>query len=465
MAGLTSLLLIVIFWCTNIFQNIILSNLIIQNGTRAYEYWINPPVQLVQNFYIYNYTNVEDFESGKADKLKVQQLGPYTYKETLIRINTQIHENGTISYQEKKLFKWEGGNSENDMIIVPNILLLTVLSSVRNLNYLSQILFTMAMSSWNIKSFVNLTAGDYLWGYDNSFYNVLKMFGYIHNPSDKFGILVQSNGVLKDRLMINTGIHNMDNLGIIQGINGKNILNIWGDEECDKIDGTDGTMFPPKWIKNRSIPLHVYIKEFCKTLNFNFDGYSEVQGVPSLKYKLSLDSFQASSEESCFCPKIKWNSNERKCPPLGTLNISTCYDNLPIIVSLPHFYGAEKSLIESIDGLRPERDLHESTLDLHQFLALTMNGTLRVQLNMEIKKIIGASYPNKLKEGSILPLIWSESTLDVLPQDIINQFYDAHFATTVIEATFRWASIFIFLSSICALYLAKRNHHIERSNV
>ncbi|XP_014612673.1 PREDICTED: sensory neuron membrane protein 2-like isoform X2 [Polistes canadensis] len=434
MAGLTSLLLIVIFWCTNIFQNIILSNLIIQNGTRAFEYWIRPPVQLVQNFYIYNYTNVDDFESGKANKLRVQQLGPYIYEETLTRINTQIHENA-------------------------------VHSVIRNLNYASQFIFNFAMSTLNIKPFINITAGGYLWGYDDDFYDLLKTFGYIRNPSDKFGILIQSHGVLKDRLMINTGIHDMDNLGIIQGINGKNILNIWGDEECDKIAGTDGSMFPPKWIKNRNIPLHVYIKEFCKTFNFNFHEYSNVQGVPSFKYKLSLDSFQESSKETCFCPKITLNSNERKCPPIGTLNISTCYENLPIILSLPHFYGADKSLIESIDGLKPEQNLHESTLDLHQFLALVMNGTLRMQLNMEFKKVFGAAYSNKLKDNLILPLIWSESTLDVLPEDFINEFYDAHFANTIIEATFRWGSTFIFLSSICALYLIKRNHYIDRSNV
>ncbi|XP_015175298.1 PREDICTED: lysosome membrane protein 2-like [Polistes dominula] len=465
MAGLSSFFLVIIFWLTNIFQNIILSNLILQNGTRSYEFWSHPPVKLLQNFYIYNYTNVEDFESGKANKLRVQQLGPYSYRETLMRVNTQMHENGTISYQEKKLYKLEGGNPENDIIIVPNILLLMVISSVCYLNYASRLMVTIAISTMHIEPFIKTTVSGFLWGYDDNLYNVLKTFGYVNIPSDKFGILVQSHGLLEDHLLINTGAHDIDNLGIIQSINGKDILNIWGDEKCDKIYGTDGTMFPPKWIQNLSTPLYIYIKEFCKQMKFNFHDYNQVQGVPSLKYKMSLDSFQVSTQETCYCPIVNLDSNERKCPPSGTLNISSCYDDLPVLVSMPHFYGADESLINSVDGLKPEQELHESTIDLHQFLAIPMNGSLRLQLNVEVKKAIGVPFSDKIKDGSILPLMWSENTLDKLPQDFVNIFSGAHLATTIVTAALKWGSLSIFLCSICAYCFARRNQHIQRSNV
>ncbi|KAI4500901.1 hypothetical protein M0802_004112 [Mischocyttarus mexicanus] len=464
MAGLSSFLLIVIFWCTNVLQNGILSNLIIKNGTRAFDFWSNPPVKLVRNYYIYNYTNTDDFESGKANKLKVQQLGPYIYRETLTRINTQIHENGTITYQEKRSYEWEGGNPEDDVIIAPNILLLMVTSTARNFHYTGQLMFVIAMYTIKIKPFIKVTVGDYLWGYDDSLYNILKTFGLLQNSAEKFAIQTKTNEIWKDRLMISTGSDDLNNIGIVLGVNGKNYLNIWGDEECDKVDGTDGSIFPRNWIKNQSIPLRLYIKELCKSMLFNFHEYSQVQGIPSLKYKLSMDSFQVSTKETCFCPKIDVNSEERKCPPSGTINVTKCFDNLPVIFSLPHFYGAEKSLIESIDGLKPEQNLHESSLELHQFLAVPMNGTMRLQLNLEVKKVFDTSYRN-LSDGTLLPIFWNEVTLDVLPQDFIDIFYNAYFTITFVEVAFRWGSILIFLCSICALYVARRHHQIQRSNV
>ncbi|XP_047368471.1 scavenger receptor class B member 1-like [Vespa velutina] len=464
--GLSSFFLIVIFWCTNIFKNTILSNLIIEKGTTNFDFWERPPVNLIYKFYIFNYTNIEDFERGKANKLRVQQLGPYIYRETKERVNIQIHENGTISYQEEKSYQWESGNPENEMIIVPNILLLATISHFRNLPITAKFLLNIGMSTLNLKPFLNLTVRDFLWGYDDNLYNILKTFNLLnHLYFEKFGILVGYNGTSKDRITINTGSNDIDYLGIIENINGINIQNIWGDNRCDRIYGTDGSIFPPKWIDNYSTPLYIYVKELCKPLSFHFREYGKVQGVPSLRYKMSMDSLMESSTDSCFCPKIIKKNNEwkRKCPPNGFLNISACNFDVPILISFPNFYGADQSSIESIDGLKPDETLHESFLDLHQFLAVPMNGSLKIQMNIEVQKVSGMPYTGELKDGTILPIIWYENTLDVLPQKFINIFFGGHFVIMIIELAFRWGSILIFLSSIChALFIILRKYSINR---
>ena len=44
-----------------------------------YEAWKSPPVHAYLRVYIFNYTNVEEFEKGIDKKLQIQELGPYTY--------------------------------------------------------------------------------------------------------------------------------------------------------------------------------------------------------------------------------------------------------------------------------------------------------------------------------------------------------------------------------------------------
>ena len=78
----------------------------------------------------------------------------------------------------------------------------------------------------------------------------------------------------------------MDKLGMIQKLNGMESRKIWGDEKCDKITGTDGTMFPPKLFQNPNATLHVYSKEMCRTVPLHFYGHSRSQDIPTLRYTI-----------------------------------------------------------------------------------------------------------------------------------------------------------------------------------
>lgn len=85
------------------------------------------------------------------------------------------------------------------------------------------------------------------------------------------------------------------------------------------------------------------------------------------RYKLSPNIFTSPNE--CICSKVD-SSIKEVCPPVGIFNISACNDNSPLLASLPHFYGGEKSLFEMVDGLNPEEKKHESYMDVHKVLRL-----------------------------------------------------------------------------------------------
>jgi len=75
----------------------------------------------------------------------------------------------------------------------------------------------------------------------------------------------------------------MDNLGEIDQVNGLQKRNIWDDEQCDKIKGSDGSVFPPSLIRNRNSVLDIYSKELCRNLPFSFSEERTIYGIPSLR--------------------------------------------------------------------------------------------------------------------------------------------------------------------------------------
>lgn len=62
------------------------------------EWWIDSPIQPLIKVYIFNYTNIDDYMSGRDKKIKVQEVGPYVYKEFGQRVNLQFDGDNKISF-------------------------------------------------------------------------------------------------------------------------------------------------------------------------------------------------------------------------------------------------------------------------------------------------------------------------------------------------------------------------------
>jgi hypothetical protein len=84
-------------------------------------------------------------------------------------------------------------------------------------------------------------------------------------------------------MTINTGTKDLKSLGNTIGVNGMNSRNIWHDKDCDKIEGSDGSMFPPQLVWNRNYTLKVYAKEMCRPIPLQYYSESQVKGIPTLR--------------------------------------------------------------------------------------------------------------------------------------------------------------------------------------
>ncbi|KAI8115516.1 Scavenger receptor class B member 1 [Lucilia cuprina] len=113
----------------------ILKNLRLWNDTLSYHYWQRPGVIRLTKVYIYNVTNPDGFLQG--EKPKLQEVGPFVYREDMQKVNVKFHDNFTVSYQHKKILEFvpELSIDKNTQIITPNIPLLTSHQSSQNLGY------------------------------------------------------------------------------------------------------------------------------------------------------------------------------------------------------------------------------------------------------------------------------------------------------------------------------------------
>lgn len=185
-----------IFWCTDTFNDYVLSQMELRNGTRTFEWWQRPPTRMQYDIYIFNYTNVDEFEAGTASKLRVEQLGPYTYDMTLIRQNVALHDNGTVTFQSKRTYEWTGGRRGNDTIVVPNVPLMFATAYVRDLGFAMRFFINTLLSTLQEQPFIQLTSDGYLWGYDTQLFEMGKsLMVFEHDiPYEKFGLMATVRG-------------------------------------------------------------------------------------------------------------------------------------------------------------------------------------------------------------------------------------------------------------------------------
>ncbi|KYN10729.1 PREDICTED: scavenger receptor class B member 1-like [Trachymyrmex cornetzi] len=437
------------FWYTDAINNYVLSSMELRNGTLIFDWWQRPPLKIKYNVYIFNYTNVDEFEANEASKLRVQELGPYKYQETISRTNVVLHDNGTITYQTKRSYEWIGGRRpKDDIVLVPNVPLMFTTAYVRDLSFALRFVTNTVLSTLQEQSFINETANGFLWGYDTQLFHMAKPLLMLQRdiPFEQFGMLAMKTGIDKDRITIHTG---SKNLGVIDRVNGVKSQVIWDDEQCDKIEGTEGSMFPSHLIQDTSKPLYVYAKDICRTIPLHFAEQVITYDIPSLRYKLTPDAYNFSNKQNeCFCPKVY---DKRVCPPSGLFNVSVCNDGSPLLVSFPHFYGADKSLLEQIDGLNPRQEDHENYMDIHPRLAIPLAGWSRMQLNLEVRRAIGVPFLGNLKDGMILPLIWVEIGIADLPEQVLEAVQSAHFTVGNIELALQWGTLITMILSLSAM--------------
>ncbi|XP_054706493.1 scavenger receptor class B member 1-like [Uloborus diversus] len=102
----------------------------------------------------------------------------------------------------------------------------------------------------------------------------------------------------------------------------------------------------------------------------------------------------------------------------GLLDVSTCYNNAPLIMSFPHYLLSNYSLFQNISNLEPNVSAHSSYLKIDPVSGITTDFILRYQYNIRVSEydLDGVRKASK----DIYPLLWVE--LSGTPTENLNNF-------------------------------------------
>ena len=105
----------------------------------------------------------------------------------------------------------------------------------------------------------------------------------------------------------------------------------------------------------------------------------------------------------------RWITQFRFKWPRGVFSIGQCQLGAPIYVSLPHFLDADEYYLEQVDGLKPNRSLHEFYIDVESTLhSVPVGAKARLQLNVATPELRFRNIPN-----AMIPVLWQEVTFKI----------------------------------------------------
>ncbi|XP_071441535.1 scavenger receptor class B member 1-like [Hetaerina americana] len=396
---------------------IILKNLRLRNGTLGFHYWQKPGVIRLTKLYIFNVTNPDGFLNN-SEKPKLNEIGPFVYREDMEKVNIAFHENNTVTFQHKKILHFVpelSAGGRDTTVTVPNIPLLTLSTQSKELPRIVRMGLSLMLRSMKMEPFVRVTPEQLAFGYDDTLLTLAYRFFPRHRrPMSKMGLLIGRNGTINDVTTIFTGHSSMSEFGLMNRLNGLDRLPMWDRHPCDSLRASEGSFFPPRHFTQEDV-VNVWDKDLCRVLPLQFRGTGAKEGISVGHYTPPDDVFADPSvrpENGCFCP-----GENGECPPSGLQNIAPCQYEAPVYLSFPHFYQADPKLLEAVEGLKPDQKKHETFFKIQPKLGVPLEAQVRVQMNLKVEKVTGIQAVAKFPD-IVFPIIWVEEGVAHLTNEI-----------------------------------------------
>ncbi|XP_041826592.1 scavenger receptor class B member 1 isoform X2 [Melanotaenia boesemani] len=383
-------------------DQVVKNTVIDPNNGISYNMWKDLPVPFFMSVYFFNVLNPQEILKG--EKPMVEQRGPYVYRKRCQKDNITFHPNGTVSYKEYRSYYFEPSMStgnESDVVTIPNMLVLGAAVMMENLPYAVRLMISATFKTFNEGPFLTKTVGELMWGYDSDLVEFLNKYLPGMLPSTgKFGLFADFNNSNTGLFTINTGKDDIMKVHKVDSWNGLTELSYWGTPQCNMINGTAGQMWPPFMTKESTLPF--YSPDACRSLELVYQRPGKMEGIPLYRYVAPKTMFANGTDyapNEGFCP----------CRQSGLLNVSSCRHNSPVFISHPHFFNADPVLLDTVLGLSPTEEEHGLFIDIHPLTGVPLNVSIRLQLNLYMKKISGITETGKISEV-VMPMLWFEES-------------------------------------------------------
>lgn len=431
-----ALSLLIIIYQEDVIRYFVVKSLRLVPNTDLYNEWINPKFTVYMKFYLYNIKNAYDFETKGAKPL-LEEIGPFVYKEHRLKENITHNDNYTISYKQRRIFEFIpelSAYNESFPITTLNIVTVNIINNLQANPQQSIWLLNLAFGMSDAKLTINKTAGQILWGYDDTLLSLMGSLLPNKVKSNKVGLMDGKNNTIEGWYTIFTGADDISKLGLIHSFNYKTSLSNWDSQYANMINGTHGP-FPQPFV-DRYSRRYSFSSDICRSMYTVYNS--------SVKIKHNIDLWKFSGSEYMHANVSVNSENADFCVPsgdcklgAGVINMTGCYkkDNisLPILLSNPHFLFGDEKYRQAYDGVStPDPAKHHSEVYLEPLTGVPMKANARVQFNANC---INDSRINIAKHvrSLVFPLMWLDEGFEMDDLFIHNFYYKVLFPVFILN--------------------------------
>ncbi|XP_041968148.1 lysosome membrane protein 2-like [Aricia agestis] len=397
-------------------------SLTMKEGRIAYEAFREPHYKIYLDAYVFNYTNLPQYINGSQPKIKVHEIGPFSFRELRTDENMRVdHERGTLTMNPKLRLEFVRERSvahyKDVNITVPNIVLISFTTYLAdNMGYFTNVGAYYSMRSLGSKLVMEMTADELMFGYKEPLVTLANQILPNWIDFSKTGIV--------DRFYADK--HSEVELDL-KNASRKYAINLWdgrpgleqqgysetSSNNCNRVRDTyEGMMMTPNMATNQT--LKIFRSYGCRVFPFDFTEEVDFWGMRAYRYDMQKTAFNKISDYACPCTK--------NCLPDGFIDISGCYYGFPIALSKPHFQDVDPAQKAKFEGMTP--DLTKSLADFYfePTIGVPLKAMMRFQINAAVRTAPGNPIANALKD-TVLPYIRIELYCDEPPMYIYIQMY------------------------------------------
>ncbi|KAM3956108.1 scavenger receptor class B member 1 [Aphomia sociella] len=389
-------------------------------GSFLYNMWEDPSYQLVAEVWMYNYTNVPEYLSGEDKVMKLEQIGPFVFREYRRNKNITLDkERGVMTLMPDVELKFVRNQSIGDIkdvqLYVPNIAVVLMSTFMADkLNYFANSGAYFSIKALGIKLFKTLTVDEVLWGYEDPMITIANSLlpGWI--DFKKLGIVDRFYAKRKEVVEVELGNESkkfsLNSWNGSPGIVEQGFTDLNTSVPCNRIKGSyEGLMLPSHVSKDEILP--IYRKAACRIMPFVFQGESRKNyNFNYYRFELAKTAFDNTSDYACSCT--------HNCVPNGFVDVSNCYYGFSIAVSKPQFLDADPLQISYYEGLHPDPKIHTSVFELEPVTGAPIRIHSMIQVNMAVRTSPGNPITQPLKD-KIVPILWLSLTCKSPPPEVL----------------------------------------------